>query len=1139
MSTSKTSGDITERLPKIYCYTTPGVSYHDGWVKIGYTTQNNVEDRILQQTKTAGIKAQIEWTYISVFDDNTAITFTDDDFKAFLDTKGVCHENDFGKGSSLGDEWYNLSPEQAKGYFDEYKKTVPPEKYLAHLTLRDEQQRAINTTTVAQVMGQKEQMLWNAKPRFGKCLAAYNYCLAMDLKKVLIVSNRPSVFTSWYSDYSRYIGRVIKTKAPSGEIEEKPGYFFVSRDSNVKNEDLTISYDAFAEDKKSREEKGIPLMGLIYCASLQDIKDSSSFGGDYEKLSEIATVDWDVMIVDESHEGIDTKKTRHAFSSIKHHFTLYLTGTPFKALANDQFKEDEIYNWSYVDEQQAKERWNGEGENPYEVMPRLNINTYNMANIIGEQSADISEDGDDMSVSMNDFFATKGGVFVHDKEVDLFLDAISSNAKYPFAPSQRDDFKHTFWLMFRKEGVEAMAKKLESHPAFQDYRIVKAIGQKTEGITGEEEDKLEGKAFNTVRKAIDTNERTITLSVGQLTTGVTIPEWTGVMMLSDCKSPAEYMQACFRVQNPHVFKIKDTLRGTIQYRQKTDGFVFAFSPAHTLDIVEQFANNLISSTAGGKGDYNERYSNIETLLKYLPVSGEDENGNIISYDPDQVIKIPGRIKSQEVVRRGFMSNLLFQNVEGVIFRNAAEGMKILNKVSATSAFAKPVFTKEDEEKAEEVRKHTDPKTGGIKIPGKEIEEKAKDLIPEEKEEKIKEDTKTELSGIVDMASIPAVSSSAPVEKKKEARKKKEEAESKTIEIFTKKMTDTVVQQMKENGETVSKKTEEKIRKEVKKKVEEKVSSIYERHGEEKRHAADNAELLKAEVETEEDRKAADELMQEDSKRLDTKLKEDLTAAGPDLLEEAKGIGVKVIEEEKTQKDKDDLVAKAHQKLRDFSRTIPSFLMAYGDDDFSLENMETYVPESVFEEVTGITLNDFVQLRDEYRYFDPYIFNQSVSVFLNKMRGLSAYFEEDAKEDIFDYIPPQKTNQIYTPKTAVEMVEDYLAEETDGIFDDPDKTFVDLYMKSGLFVTEVVKRLYRSEKMQELFPDPDERLKHIFEKQVYGLAPTEIIYSIAKRYILGWDEKRKIIGENHHLRQIDALPYAQNGTLEEMLEGEFA
>ena len=166
-------------------------------------------------------------------------------------------------------------------------------------------------------------------------------------------------------------------------------------------------------------------------------------------------------------------------------------------------------------------------------------------------------------------------------------------------------------------------------------------------------------------------------------------------------------------------------------------------------------------------------------------------------------------------------------------------------------------------------------------------------------------------------------------------------------------------------------------------------------------------------------------------------------------------------------------------------------------------------------------------------FDPVVFDDSVKEFLALKQKLANYFDEKAIEDIFNYIPPQKTNQIFTPKDVVKHMVDMLEEENPGCFDDKDKTFIDLYMKSGLYITEIVKRLYQSDEMKKQFPDNKERLKHIFAHQVYGLAPTEIIYKIATNYILGFAEGNEDIV--HNFRQLDALPYAQNGTLQEKLD----
>lgn len=226
-------------------------------------------------------------------------------------------------------------------------------------------------------------------------------------------------------------------------------------------------------------------------------------------------------------------------------------------------------------------------------------------------------------------------------------------------------------------------------------------------------------------------------------------------------------------------------------------------------------------------------------------------------------------------------------------------------------------------------------------------------------------------------------------------------------------------------------------------------------------------------------------------------------------------------------------------------------MAYGDEETTLSTFDMIIPDEVFYKVTSITLDQFRFLRDGGSYtdaetgeekhypgklFDPVVFDDSIKEFLSLRTRLGNYFDESHTEDIFDYIPPQNTNQIFTPKRIVKQMVDMLEQENPGCFEDPNKTFADLYMKSGLYIAEIVKRLFNSNGMKQAFPDETQRLQHIFENQVYGLAPTEIIYQIALHFILGFEGGELI--EKHHLRQCDALPLAKDGTLETKLDSIF-
>ncbi|MEG0505091.1 MAG: hypothetical protein RR547_10650, partial [Raoultibacter sp.] len=200
-------------------------------------------------------------------------------------------------------------------------------------------------------------------------------------------------------------------------------------------------------------------------------------------------------------------------------------------------------------------------------------------------------------------------------------------------------------------------------------------------------------------------------------------------------------------------------------------------------------------------------------------------------------------------------------------------------------------------------------------------------------------------------------------------------------------------------------------------------------------------------------------------------------------------------------------------------------------------------------VTSITVEQFKFLRDggdftnketgevehfEGHLFDSVVFDDSVREFIRLRSALANYFDESLEEDIFDYVPPQKTNQIYTPKRVVKQMVDLFEKENSGCFDDPEHTFADLYMKSGLYITEIITRLYNSPKMTKLFPDERKRLNHILENQVFGIAPTQIIYDIAIHFILGYGNE---IGSGCKTNFVikDSAALAKEGKLAEYIE----
>lgn len=432
------------------------------------------------------------------------------------------------------------------------------------------------------------------------------------------------------------------------------GYLFVSDTDSLKGKPYVLARKEYVKQNL----EGIK--GCIEFLSLQDLKGSLYFGGQYDKLKEVRDLNWDVLVIDEAHEGVDTYKTDVAFHQIKRKFTLHLSGTPFKAIASDKFDEEAIFNWTYADEQNAKRQWKAEEENPYANLPKLNLFTYQMSEIIADEikkGVEIDGETEEYAFDLNEFFETKNGKFTHEEAVDRFLDALTTQEKFPFSTDAlRDEIKHSMWLLNRVESAKALHKKLKAHPVFREYEIVLAAG---DGRTDEDEEIR--KSFDKVTKAIAENDKTITLSVGQLTTGVTIPEWSAVLMLSNIKSPALYMQAAFRAQNPCLFQNKG------EFHRKQNAYVFDFDPARTLITYEKFANDLSSETSDGRGGVDKRKQNIRQLLNFFPVIGEDDEGEMVELNAEKVLSIPRKIKAVEVVRRGFMSDFLFQNISNVFY----------------------------------------------------------------------------------------------------------------------------------------------------------------------------------------------------------------------------------------------------------------------------------------------------------------------------------------------------------------------------------------------------------------------------------------------------------------------------------------
>lgn len=1048
MNDKKQIKTFKQVYPQIYSYTLPNRPDNDGWQKIGYTEREDVDKRIREQVRTPGLHEEYKklWSAPAIFEPVEKFDFFDDHkLHKYLVKNGI--RKDEGRGK----EWFyfNGAPEKSKELFDSFRRRdfgiiQHGQKYK--YTLRHEQNAAVEKTLEYAKRHQtidfnnpneEAKFLWNAKPRFGKTLTTYDFAKRFEAKNILIVTNRPAIANSWFDDYKKFID----------------GYYFISTADSLKNLPTLTREDYLQMTDVYKKQ--------FTFLSLQDLKSAKVFGGGYEKLKWVADLQWDLLVIDEAHEGIDTGRTDEAFSNIKRRFTLHLSGTPFRALRNDKFTQEQIFNWTYIDEQKAKQSELKTGESgDHTDMPDMRLFTYKISDMIADkinQGVKIDDKDTSYAFDLNSTFATAGGKFIHEADIKRFLDTLTTNEKYPFStPELRTELKHTFWLVGnRVASAKAMYKLLKDHPVFGNgnYKIILAAGDgkpfsDDNGFDEEVKNTAQNeKALDRVRSAIKHHDKTITLSVGQLTTGVTVKEWSAVLMLSDIKAESLYMQAIFRAQNPYAFEKNG------HYFRKKSAYVFDFSPNRVLEIYDHFANSLLHTGATGHITEEKRRDNIAELLNYFPVLSEDEGGKMIELDATQVLTFPKAIMAREVVEHRFITNLLFKNINNV-YNIPSEIRKRINKLADTNEQGKVTTSNKDElsdntDRRERTQKRITANRNvvfGEKVYGNEIQ----NIIDD---------------NLADGAPEPGFTNNITSEIQ---QKITEPIYAKYIETYSPSKSE--VEQLK-------------------KKHQEKIKLIAE-------------DFVDSQQTTSDQRRMADAIA--------TLIEEDMPRDMVDEREEKE-----FQNEEKTDMD----IIKS--KLKTFSRAIPSFVMAASDPaNLTIDNIENAVSDVDFEELftetqksgsyEPFTKDDFRLLRDggdfeengEIKHFDgffeKYVFNAAIQEFEKKRSELQDYLRTTAHEDIFTYIPPQKSNQIFTPRKVVNQMLNILEKENPGIFENPNLTFADLYVKSGLYLTEIAKRLYRGLKSQ--IPDENSRLKHIFEHQLYGFAPTQIIHDIAENYI---------------------------------------
>lgn len=1082
--------------PQIYAWYTPDIPKYKNWVKIGYTTRT-AEQRISEQASQIIITKKELWHYDARFMNGQGY-FKDRDFHNYLTRiKQVPKEK--------GSEWFDYTPDMSKAErdFQDFvfqRYDFPQEKRGQDYQLRREQTEAV-TQTKDYFESAGSEFLWNAKPRFGKTLATYDLARQLKATNILVVTNRPAIANSWFDDYETFIGW-------------QTDYLFVSESDSLKDKPC-LTRENYIRTIGSGKD-----YGQIAFVSLQDLKGSIYFGdGPYDKLKWVADLNWDLLVIDEAHEGVDTFKTDKVFNRLQRKWTLHLSGTPFRALASDKFTEEQVYTWSYEDEQKAKQSWSEDSYNPYEDLPTLNLFTYQLSSMMTDKvnrGTQVNEEEIPYYFDLNEFFAVNdSGKFLYEADVIKFLDTLTHNEKYPFStPELRDELKHTFWLLNRVASAKALAKLLKNHPVFKDYEVVIAAGN-GRGDSEAEDVQANEASLNRVLRAIEENDKTITLSVGQLTTGITVKPWTAVLMLSNIKSPSLYMQAAFRAQNAYQFEDED---GNL--KRKENAYVFDFAPERTLILFDEFANSLKSSISNGGGTSQDRKDNIQSLLNFLPVIGEDNEGRMMELDAEKVLTIPHQLKATEVVRHGFMSNFLFANISS-IFQAPSSVLETINKLDTA---------KEEKKRTVDVDASgvTTDESGKVQVSNEIVVNKTSALFTDEKMVEVTDQLQSSIAKM----------------------------EMNTAETFINKVAETAaktvipkLETVKQQFENVRKADLDRMQKTIHNKVQEKTREYYLAFDKKQAEIKRNYEEKVKEAVTEQEK--AEILVSEelDLSAAFQELQTDLMSGLSETIAEAQEAAVKEQEVRQAERKKASIEGDVRDHLRGFSRTIPSFIMAYGDENLTLSNFDTYTPDHVFEEVTGITEEEFRFLRDggdytdpetgEIKYyqgqlFDETVFNQSIQEFLTLKTKLANYFDESQTEDIFDYIPLQKTNQKFTPRKYVKLMVDSLEAENPNLFESLEATFFDPYVKSGLYLTEVAKKLYQSQSHQIAFPAGEERIKHILENQVFGAAPTEIIYQIAKTFVFG--QFTNI--DTGNLKQLDLTPAAKSGTMQQVIEKVF-
>ena len=579
--------------------------------------------RINQYTQTAGIRYDLLHTELTLYNRGGLNSFNDKEVHTVLERSGV-KKKIFDK-EHKANEWFVTTLDVVKraiAAVKEGKESLLPGEVTngrSPIVFRPEQLEAIEKTERQFRKG--NQMLWNAKMRFGKTLSALQVVKEMDFRRTLILTHRPVVDSGWFEDF--------------GKI------FYDHQDFAYGSKNKGESHDNLERRAKA---DGVH---YVYFASMQDLRGSELVGGNFDKNNEVFATPWNLIIVDEAHEGTQTELGKAVMAELVKDDTkvLRLSGTPFNLL--DDFKENEIYTWDYVMEQRAKQEWDKThfgDPNPYAALPTMNIYTYDLGRLLKEFA------DEDVAFNFREFFrVNKDGGFVHERDVSAFLNLLTKEDKdscYPFANEEyRNVFRHTLWMVPGVKEAKALSTLLQRHPVFQHFHIVNVAG---DGDEDEENQDALLMVNEAISKDPDTT-RTITLSCGRLTTGVSVPAWTAVFMLSGSYNTAasSYMQTIFRVQTPfppNNPKIKEQC------------YVFDFAPDRTLKVLAETAK--ISAKAG-KTSQDDRKT-MGDFLNFCPVISI-EGSRMDKFDVPRMLEQLKKVYVERVVRNGFEDNSLYND----------------------------------------------------------------------------------------------------------------------------------------------------------------------------------------------------------------------------------------------------------------------------------------------------------------------------------------------------------------------------------------------------------------------------------------------------------------------------------------------